>query len=246
MPVAWITGFLDFPPPSFATATRFWQDLTGYGLSEARGSASQFATLVPPAGDAYLRVQRLDGATAPRCHLDLHVDQVDLEAGRAEELGATIESTQPGLVLAVSPGGLTFCLVNASGERHPPTAARWGHHLSVVDQICVDPTPSLYEQECSFWAALTSWTVHQTDLPEYRYLARPDRMPLRILLQRLTTESSGSAHLDLACDDIASETARHVRLGASVIRRTDFWTTLADPAGLHYCITGRNPGLGPT
>jgi Glyoxalase-like domain len=43
---------------------------------------------------------------------------------------------------------------------------------------------------------------------------------------------------------VDAEVQRHVELGARVVRRVPGdWTTLADPAGREYCVTGRSPGL---
>ncbi len=79
----------------------------------------------------------------------------------------------------------------------------------------------------------------------YHVLARPEGMPLRLLLQRLGDERPGvSAHLDLACDDRDAEAARHLALGAEHVRRTDWWTTLRDPAGRDYCLTRRDLDAG--
>ena len=71
-------------------------------------------------------------------------------------------------------------------------------------------------------------------------------MPLRLLLQRLDeSQAPGcTAHLDLASDNVPAERARHESLGAEVVRVMPSWTTLQDPAGLRYCITGRNPVTG--
>ena len=70
--------FFVFPAASFDAGTAFWRQVTGYGLSPFRGPDGEFATLLPPAGDAYLRVQRiLDGPGG--CHLDLHVDPAGRE-----------------------------------------------------------------------------------------------------------------------------------------------------------------------
>jgi hypothetical protein len=33
-----------------------------------------------------------------------------------------------------------------------------------------------------------------------------------------------------------------VAAGAKVVRRTDDWTVLRDPAGMAYCVTARAPG----
>jgi hypothetical protein len=71
-------------------------------------------------------------------------------------------------------------------------------------------------------------------------------MPLRLLLQRLDDNRPGPcrAHLDLACDDLPAELARHQALGAVVVREMPKWTTLFDPSGLVYCVTQRNPATG--
>ena len=72
MTFRWLTVFLDFPAPAFEPGVAFWQEATGYGLSAFRGPRGEFATLLPPSGEAYLRVQRvLDGDGG--CHLDLLV-----------------------------------------------------------------------------------------------------------------------------------------------------------------------------
>jgi hypothetical protein len=70
-------------------------------------------------------------------------------------------------------------------------------------------------------------------------------MPLRLLLQRLDAddEREAGAHLDLACDNVPAERARHERMGAAVVAEPS-WTTLRDPAGLAYCITRRGPKTG--
>ena len=69
--------------------------------------------------------------------------------------------------------------------------------------------------------------------------------PLDVLLQRLDHEDGPtSAHLDLGTTDRDAETERHVALGASIVAEEEFWTVLADPAGLPYCITDRDPATG--
>ncbi len=45
-------------------------------------------------------------------------------------------------------------------------------------------------------------------------LKPPAGLPVRILLQRLGEERPASAHLDLACADIAAVQARHEEHGA--------------------------------
>ncbi len=77
-------------------------------------------------------------------------------------------------------------------------------------------------------------------------MARPVGIPLRLLLQRLdkAVAGHGRGHLDLACNDVPAECRRHLPLGASLVREMPKWTTLADPTGLEYCVTRRDPTTG--
>lgn len=245
----WTSAFLDFAPESFVPGVTHWRRVTGYALSAARGERGEFATLVPPEGDDYLRVQRL-GDGPDRVHLDLHVTDPQAEAGRAEELGARVEA-DPGHVVMTSPGGLTFCFVTHRASR-PPAPARWydgqrAHgHRSVVDQVCLDIPSSHYETECRFWAALTGWELRPSPThAEFRRLVRPAGQPLHLLLQRLGEDLGPvRAHLDLATDDRAAETRRHVALGAEVVGVHDSWTVLTAPGTPAYCLTDRRPETG--
>jgi hypothetical protein len=238
--VRWITGFVDTPRVEADSAEAFWAAVTESGLSARRGDGA-FATLLPPDGDAYLRVQVV-GDGPPRCHLDLHADDVPALATRAVALGATVVFTDGDLVVCRSPAGLAFCVVRWAGERARPAAVGWpGGQRSLVDQMCLDVPRPVFEAEAGFWVGLTGWERRATGLPEFDFLVRPGGLPLRLLLQR-TGGGSAGMHLDLACSDVAAEVARHEALGASVVRRVPGdWTTLRDPAGREYCVTARSP-----
>ena len=110
--------------------------------------------------------------------------------------------------------------------------------------MSVDVGPRAYAAECGFWSALLDLPLRGSTYPEFHSLERPDDVAVRILLQRCADEVPIRAHLDLACDDRAAETARHLGLGASVVGRHGDWTVLRDPAGLDYCITDRTPREG--
>jgi len=244
--IAWLTAFLDFPETAVTTGGSFWEAITNSTLSAPRGVANEFATLIPERGDAYLRVQRVNQGMAT-CHLDLHVDNLEIAASDAQKLGAALIHQSPGLFIFNSPGGLTFCVVEHQGERERPTPSIWpGGHRSIVDQVCIDIPLNAFLEECEFWSKLTRWERRAGSRPEFEYLVRPASIPLRLLLQRLDSESTERcrAHLDLACDDVSNEQKRHEDLGASIIRVEENWTTLEDPAGLAYCITRRNPDTG--
>lgn len=248
MSLRWLTIFLDFPAGSFDTGTAFWQAVTGSGRSLARGADGEFATLLPPAGDAYLRVQRIrDGAGG--CHLDLHFDTVveslDAAAERAEAAGARVRHREDGLVTADSPGGFTFCLVRWHGEGTvpPPLPAADGAGVSRADTLCLDVPPEEFEREVAFWASLTGQDSHPAPVPGYAYLTRAAGWPIRLLLQRRDAAAPGDrtrAHVDFGCTD-AGARARHVALGARVTDAQQHWTVLTDPAGRVYCLVNRDP-----
>ncbi|WP_250003649.1 VOC family protein [Actinoplanes sp. M2I2] len=237
MEVRWVTGFLDSPS---AGVEAFWLGVTGASLSPRRGD---FATLLPVDGDAYLRVQVLAGAP-PRTHLDLHVVSVPEAAGEAVGLGASVVLDEGDLVVLRSPAGAVFCLVPWGGEAVRPAPVEWpGGPVSAVDQVCVDVPSGAFDREAGFWSALTGWARRPSDLPQFEHLERGAGKPLKLLLQRAGSASAGM-HLDLACDDVDREVARQVRLGAVVVRRVEGeWTTLRDPAGREYCVTGRSPQI---
>jgi Glyoxalase-like domain len=244
----WLTLFLDFPAGSFDAGVAFWREVTGTTLSPFRGPAGEFATLLPPDGDAYLRVQRIAGGSGG-VHLDLHVDPavgtVDQPARRAVALGATMLHLSDGLVIMDSPGGFTFCLVRWHGEGAVPrpTVLDAGGP-SRADQLCLDIPPDLFEQECTFWAALTGWDLRPGTTPEFAHLVRPAQLPLRLLFQR--QESAGpsgqvAGHVDVACASREDLAPRHVASGARVVSVFPEWTTMADPTGRPYCLTVREP-----
>jgi hypothetical protein len=246
LPIRWLTAFLDFPASTFESGRAFWQGVTATTLSPSRGELGEFATLVPDRGDAYLRVQRLDRGPG-RCHLDLHTDDVGASSKLAVEHGAVVLRNEDDITVLRSPGGLTFCFVEHHGETERPPPRLWSDgHRSRVDQLCIDIPGSAFEDETAFWAVVTGWERRFGSRPEFDYLTRPAGMPLRLLLQRVAHEQSGfcHAHLDLACDDVGAERLRHEALGATTIRIMPDWTTLEDPAGLHYCVTRRSPDTG--
>ncbi|MCO8269619.1 hypothetical protein M1L60_03325 [Actinoplanes sp. TRM 88003] len=235
MEVRWVTGFVDSPSRA---VEGFWLAVTGTSLSARRGD---FATLVPADGDAYLRVQVL-AASPPRTHLDLHVTSVPAAAREAVGLGAVVLLDDGELVVLRSPAGAVFCLVPWAGEVTRPAPVAWpGGSVSLVDQVCVDVPEEDFDREAGFWSALTGWVRRPSDRPEFEHLERGTGLPLKLLLQRVGASRAGM-HLDFACDDVDREVARHVALGAVVVRRVEGdWTTLRDPSGREYCVTGRSP-----
>lgn len=231
----WLTVFIDFAAGEFDAGTQFWSAITGYELSDSRGEHAEFATLVPPAGDAYLRVQRL-GEGFTRLHLDVHVDDPRAVAGRAVGLGAEIvDASQPGHVVLHSPAGVVFCLVAAFTGTVPP-AAGWprGQH-SRLDQLCLDVPQAEYDAEVEFWQALLGgeWKVRRAD-PLATRMADGGALELRLQPSMLAPETNG--HLHLATDDRVAEVERLVALGARKRVDRGSWTLLEAVGGLAICV----------
>jgi hypothetical protein len=67
---------------------------------------------------------------------------------------------------------------------------------------------------------------------------------VRILLQRLDSERTTAARLDLARADISAVRARHEELGAVPVSHGPRWAVMRDPAGGVNCLTGRAPETG--
>ena len=240
--IRWAWLFLDTPRPDAARSWAFWSAVTGWRLSAARGDASEFATLRPARGDAWLKVQAVDDGPGG-IHLDLDVDDVAAAASEAERLGARrIGVIGEAVVILRSPGGMTFCLTPWHGDADQ---VRDGA-AEIVDQVCLDCPDDVHDAEVAFWAALTGWTWADVDEPELSVLRRPAGIPFRLLFQRLG-EPTGPvrAHADLACSDRGASLARHLAAGARVLEVRADWTVLADPVGRVYCLTDRSPTAPP-
>jgi glyoxalase superfamily protein len=237
--ITWLTAFLDLPSESFDPGVAFWCDVTGYRLSRRRGPDGAFATLVPPAGDAYLRVQDV-GSAQMRVHLDLHTPTVDALVERARSLGA-VDLPADDVAVLRSPGGFVFCVVSDEGLSAVPPPASWPDGLrSRVDQVCLDIPAQLHSAELAFWRALTEWRWTDGDAPEFSRLDSPTAV--RLLLQRLdSSEPAVTAHLDLSSTSTEAEVARHISLGARLEYEGSGWFTMTDPTGRTYCVTRRSP-----
>ncbi len=64
MSIRWLTAFLDTQRAVDSDALVFWEQITSATPSEWRGSACEFATLLPGNGDPCLRVHAVDGNRA--------------------------------------------------------------------------------------------------------------------------------------------------------------------------------------
>ena len=241
MDIRWLSAFIDQPESTFEEGSRFWQTVTGSGISPRRGDHEEFATLLPPTGDPFLRVQRTADGSAG-VHLDIHVGDIAAATRGAAALGA-IQLADHGYSVMSSPAGFVFCIVLHHGEGRVPDALAAPPH--VLDQICLDIPAPAFATECQFWEAMTGGARRVGSRPEFEYLVRDPALPLRLLFQRLDDDDPGAgarAHLDFACGDHREAVAaEHDRLGGERIGTWDRWVSRRDPSGLPYCLTGREP-----
>ena len=247
-PITWTTAMFDLPGPQLEASLTFWLRVTGSTLSAWRGDDLEYATLLPPDGDAYLRVQRTDSAE-PRIHLDLHISADPgylAVAQQAIGLGATMLHAAPHHAVLRSPGGYVFCLVRDHGESRRPTSHTSPAGTSLVDQLTLDVPEDSFDAEVMFWSELTTWPAHTGSRSEFVALERPVGMPLRLMLQRITSASRAvTSHLDLAAgQDRLALAAEHQARGASLVSTGDLWSTLTDTGGSPYCLTDRDPVTG--
>jgi Glyoxalase-like domain len=233
-------AFLDLPEVGFEEAVRFWCTVTGSTLSGRRGDEGQFATLLPPDGDPWVKVQRLD--EGPRVHVDLDVEG-SLADARDEvvALGGSVVLELDDVVVCRSPGSLAFCLTRwapqegGRGQVRPTSGG-------LLDQVCLDIPRRPYAAEVAFWASVTGWERYDEDDDEFERLRWDPRMPLQVLLQRLDDEDGPvRAHVDFGSHDMQVEVARHVEAGATVVGPGRGWTVMDAPGGMRYCVTGRVP-----
>jgi hypothetical protein len=242
--IRWTSVFADVPDRTFEPALAFWASVADAVVGKATGDREEFVPLLPGSGDGFLWLQRVDREIGG-WHLDLHVPDAGVAARAARECGARVVRVSPSLVVLESPAGQPFCLFgDARPVRRRPSPPSWpAAGRSLVDQLCLDIPHDRYERECAFWAALTGWEFGSSGLDEFRRLNPPPELPVQVLLQRLGPDDGDGAraHVDISADEPAAEVARHLSLGAGVVRETAQWTTLRDPAGLIYCVTHRRP-----
>ncbi len=237
----WLTAFLDYPAGEFDAGVGFWRAATGYGLSAPRGEVSEFATLLPPTGDDYLRVQRLgDGPTG--LHLDVHVAEPWTAAEAAEASGAVLVSESPhGYFVLRSPAGFPFCLVTKPAET-VPLPVRWpAGHRSRVSRLCVDvPRRSCAAEVAFFQKVLAGQWLHASEPETALRLAGVGAIDLR--LQPAELARSVTSHLHVVTNDLEGEVARLSGLGARPRASRPGKTILEAPGGTALCVVALEAG----
>lgn len=238
----WLSVFLDFAPSEFDAGAAFWHSATGYLLSDRRGGADEFATLVPAEGDDYLRVQRL-GEGLTRLHLDVHVAEPWAAAEAAASLGAELVDASPhGYFVMRSPAGVVFCLVG-----HPssvvPGLMQWpdGHH-SRVGQVCLDIPRAGYDREVRFWRDLLGGEWVQPDPGDPLVVRGAGEFAVDLRLQPSMFASHPLGHLHIVTDDRIAEVDRLVDAGAVIRAAREAAIVLEPPGGVPLCVVDLQRG----
>jgi predicted enzyme related to lactoylglutathione lyase len=246
--VRWISAFIERPAETLRVTIDFWCAVSGSSLSDWFGDDGEFAMLLPRDGaDAHLGVQRTRPGTTGS-HIDVHVADVRAAAAESVRRGASVIADHGvHLVALSSPGGMPFTLVNHRGAQHrqAPVTITSSALTTLVDQVTIDADRDVFDDEVAFWSAITGWSPVAARASEFVPLDRPSTMPLRLLLQRRDAPRGATGcHLDLACDDVSAAVDAHVKLGASRVATHRYWTVMADPSGVEYCLTRRSPATG--
>jgi len=243
MAAAWVHLFLDTPQTAWEASVRFWQSATGCVGTPARGASGQVVTLLPSSGSSWAKLQSVRSPQAG-VHLDLGSPNQTAAIAHATRLGAQPVWTDGDVATLRSPGGLLFC--------HTPTDPGVVAHAdrsdpdSVLDQVCIDVPPRLWDSEVYFWQQITGRDLEYRARSEFAFLGDPDPAgALRILLQRLDDDApTVTGHPDFAVSDRVAQACRHRQLGATWVCDHVHWTVMHAPSGHVYCLTDRDPLTG--
>lgn len=122
--------------------------------------------------------------------------------------------------------------------------------VGMLDAVIFD-VPDV-RASAAFWAELTSARTEQDESEGWMTLGTPDGWsiafqpaPNLIPPQWPGQDRPQQLHLDLRVSDLKAETERAVKLGATLLRESESWNTLADPAGHPFdlCLAEDNPGV---
>ncbi len=198
---------------------------------------------MPAIGDAYVKIQGVDGTGGG--HLDLVTDDVLALTEHAIGLGADVVTRHVDWYVLRSPGGQLFCITPWHREIVRPTIVTSPDGVaSRLDQIAIDVSPARFDSETAFWPEVTGWPAHTGSRTEFHVVQQPADLPVRLLIQRVDEDRPTSMHHDLACADVPAIRAWHERLGATYVADGPRWTVMRDPAGGVYCLTARSPETG--
>lgn len=120
-------ALFDVPGRHFEAEVAFWGAALG-ARPVVDEDDPDYASLEGPDSDVEILVQRIGGSDPARLHVDIETDDVEAEAARLEELGATRVRMVDSWWIMRDPAGLVFCVVEVQSapEDFAEGAATWG------------------------------------------------------------------------------------------------------------------------
>ena len=103
------TLLIDVEASAFRRGVRFWSEALGAPARHSGDPRDPFIELPAASGDVHVELQRINGPG--RYHLDLFAPNVDAEARRLEELGATKVKREESWWVMQAPTGHLFCVI---------------------------------------------------------------------------------------------------------------------------------------
>ena len=103
------TLLIDVEASAFRRGVRFWSEALGARARHSGDPSDPFIELPAASGDVHVELQRINGPG--RYHLDLFAPNVDVEARRLEELGATKVKREESWWVMQAPTGHLFCVI---------------------------------------------------------------------------------------------------------------------------------------
>lgn len=103
--------FIDHPESSFAASVAFWAAAAGVEPESVTDESYPYRSQGRFTGETLIELQRVGEDTAPRVHLDIDTD--DVEVARLQALSArTLARCDDGRYYQmVDPGGIVFCVI---------------------------------------------------------------------------------------------------------------------------------------
>jgi hypothetical protein len=241
--MSWVHAVIDVSREQHGAVADFWGRVLGWPAGDAWDGHPELCSFEPPAGTAYVHLQRIDGPA--RVHLDLESASPTETVARAVGLGAALLGPRDTWNTLTSPGGLPFCILQAKAHESPEPVAFPDGHRSRMVQVCVDSPSSSHEAEVEFWRALLGdrWAAGRQS--EFAGKWHDDAgSPIQLLFQRLDeTDGPVRAHLDLGTDDLEADVRRLRHLGATDVGPGRGWHVFLDPTGHPFCTTENSPEL---
>ncbi|USQ78910.1 hypothetical protein NF556_14925 [Ornithinimicrobium faecis] len=111
-------------------------------------------------------------------------------------------------------------------------------HRSRIGVVLIDHPVESYDRSAAFWAGARGTERDGAGPPQDNPYESLTPLPggLMLELQRTGTGTPASVHLDIETDDVASEVARVVALGATVTAHHESYAVLTDPGRLAFCV----------